>query len=284
MACETLIRHEGPLSEADAERLYAKVREAVEQGGAPRAVMVAAIELVQNLRLHGGSEGAVCVAQEAEHWRIETRNRCAATDAARVLETVARVNAASPEQLRQEIRERRRAVLPQDARGAGLGLLELRRIAFGLLASCDPEPGSAGKSVLVIEARLSHKEPVADLDLAASTTTPKIHLPGQGGEAWISGACYPENAFAFFQPVFEWLRSFRGGAKGRPLLLNVKLDYFNTSSSKCLLDLFQSLQEARAEGVDARIRWHYCEDDSDMRDSGEEFAQDLSLPFDLVAY
>ena len=68
------------------------------------------------------------------------------------------------------------------------------------------------------------------------------------------------------------------------MTLNVKLDYFNTSSSKCLLDLFQILQEANAEGAQFRVTWLYCQDDPDMRENGEEFAQDLKLPFEIKGY
>ena len=124
---------------------------------------------------------------------------------------------------------------------------------------------------------------MTELQLQATNTTPRVSLPGDG-EGWMEGNCYPENAFAFFEPILAWLRNFRkdGGTK---LTLNVKLDYFNTSSSKCLLDMFQILQEANAEGAQLRVRWMYCQDDPDMRENGEEFAQGLTkLPFEIKAY
>jgi hypothetical protein len=124
---------------------------------------------------------------------------------------------------------------------------------------------------------------VTDLELQPTGSTPRILLPGTAADGWIEGNCYPENAFAFFEPVMAWLREYRK-VSGRRLTLNVKLDYFNTSSSKCLLDLFSSLQDAKAEGGEMRIVWHYCQDDSDMRESGEEFAQDLKIPFELRPY
>jgi hypothetical protein len=124
---------------------------------------------------------------------------------------------------------------------------------------------------------------VTDLELQATGSTPRVFLPGTAAEGWIGGNCYPENAFSFFEPILSWLREYRksGGAR---MTVNVKLDYFNTSSSKCLLDLFGLLQDANAEGAQMRIVWHYCQDDSDMRESGEEFAQDLKIPFELRPY
>jgi len=124
---------------------------------------------------------------------------------------------------------------------------------------------------------------VTDLQLPATSTTPRVQLPGEGVNGWIEGNCYPENATAFFDPVLSWLRNYRKDG-GRRMTLNVKLDYFNTSSSKCLLDLFQLLQEANAEGTQLRVCWLYCQDDPDMRENGEEFAHDLKLPFEIRAY
>lgn len=124
---------------------------------------------------------------------------------------------------------------------------------------------------------------MTDLQLQATNTTPRIDLPSKGGEGWIEGNCYPENAFAFFEPVMSWLRNFRKDG-GTRMTVNIKLDYFNTSSSKCLLDLFQLLQDANAEGTQFRVSWLYCQDDPDMRDNGEEFAQGLKLPFEIKGY
>jgi hypothetical protein len=124
---------------------------------------------------------------------------------------------------------------------------------------------------------------VTDLQLNPTSTTPRVNLPSSGLDGWIEGNCYPENAFAFFEPILSWLRNYRKDG-GKRMTVNIKLDYFNTSSSKCLLDLFQLLQDANHEGSQFSVCWHYCQDDLDMRDSGEEFSQDLKLPFELKGY
>ena len=283
---EPSLKHCGPLAEADAALLYKEVRQWVESGLASRALPTLVIELTQNMRLHGDSNGTLTVHREGDYWLLESRNEAGEAHTRRALDIASAANSRSPAQLREAIRAQRLRPHPDGEPGAGLGLLEMRRITQQPVeAAVVPPSHGGGKSMLVIKLRLAHKPPVADLDLPASMTTPKVHLPARGGEAWIAGACYPENAFAFFQPIFDWLRALRAaGGIGRKLELNIKLDYFNTSSSKCLLDLFQMLQEANAEGLDTAVRWHYCEDDSDMQETGEEFAQDLSLPFDLVPY
>ncbi len=124
---------------------------------------------------------------------------------------------------------------------------------------------------------------MTDLQLQAGINTPKVSLPSTGNEGWIEGNCYPENAFAFFEPILTWLRNYRADG-GKGMRICVKLDYFNTSSSKCLLDLLQTLQDANSEGCAFSVRWLYCEDDPDMRDNGEEFAQDTRIPFEIRPY
>ncbi len=98
----------------------------------------------------------------------------------------------------------------------------------------------------------------------------------------IDGECYPENAVEFFDPILAALRQYIDEEK-RPLTLDIKLQYFNSSSSKCLLDLFEILDEHHASGGEVSVYWRYQEDDEDIRESGEDFAEDLKLPFHIIA-
>jgi hypothetical protein len=102
------------------------------------------------------------------------------------------------------------------------------------------------------------------------------------GQLKLEGACFPENALAFFEPIIGWIHEYGREIRG-PLKLDVHLDYFNTSSSKCLMDLFAALEDYMREGHPVEVRWFYLEDDEDMFESGQEFAEDLELTFDFIA-
>jgi SiaC family regulatory phosphoprotein len=99
----------------------------------------------------------------------------------------------------------------------------------------------------------------------------------------INGESYPENAVEFFRPVLDWLEEHLSENEGM-FTLNLKLTYFNTSSSKCLLDLIDRLEDRHGVKPDVQVKWFHQQEDEDMMESGEEFAEGLELPFTLVPY
>jgi hypothetical protein len=63
-------------------------------------------------------------------------------------------------------------------------------------------------------------------------------------------------------------------------LFTFKLEYFNTASSKLILDVLSALEEI--EGV--TIDWYFHEDDEDMEEAGEEFSELVEIPFEFKTY
>jgi hypothetical protein len=95
----------------------------------------------------------------------------------------------------------------------------------------------------------------------------------------LSGRSIPENSIAFYQPIKDWLEDVC--AKSTDLLeINIRLEYFNTSSSKCLMDL---LKRVEASPCAARVNWYYEDDDEDMLEAGEDYDAIIDLPFRLIA-
>lgn len=119
-----------------------------------------------------------------------------------------------------------------------------------------------------------------DLVINATKATPAVNF-STGGRLEIVGQSYPENAFSFFEPLIKWVEEYvkSGGPK---TALVVRLSYFNTSSSKCLLDLMEILNAAHGARQTDEIHWIYEKGDEDMKESGEEFAEDMHLPFKLI--
>jgi hypothetical protein len=60
-------------------------------------------------------------------------------------------------------------------------------------------------------------------------------------------------------------------------VLDVKLEYFNTSSSKCLVEIFRKLEQLQDSGKNVLINWFYEEDDEDMQESGEDFQEIIDI-------
>ena len=111
--------------------------------------------------------------------------------------------------------------------------------------------------------------------IASTAKTPEIQFDADLGQLILSGRSIPENAVDFYRPVLEWAQSDGPDAS---LTVLVQLEYFNTSSSKCLLDLFKRLEN----GGDVQVKWHFDADDEDMLEAGEDYDHIVSLPFTFI--
>ncbi|MBW0432229.1 hypothetical protein DLM76_01245 [Leptospira yasudae] len=120
------------------------------------------------------------------------------------------------------------------------------------------------------------------LHIQQTKTSPEVILDTEKGVVEIIGESYPENAIAFYKPVFDWLNAAMGSKAS--IQVKFQLDYFNTSSSKVIMDILDSLQKYHDQSGKVKILWLYKEDDDDMQETGEEFSSDLSLPFELKSY
>ena len=97
----------------------------------------------------------------------------------------------------------------------------------------------------------------------------------------IKGKSIPENSIEFYRPVFEWLDIYSQSPASKTEL-KISLEYFNTSSSKCLLDILRRLETINLSGKSAvKVLWFYDADDEDMIEAGEDYQALVKIPFEL---
>ncbi len=121
------------------------------------------------------------------------------------------------------------------------------------------------------------------IKIQGTEDTPKIILDAGNEIMEISGRSLPEDVTSFYEPVLNWLNEY-SEKPNKKTIFNFKLTYFNTASSKLLLDILMKLEEMNEKGLDVLIRWHYPEDDEDMAEAGEEYADIVDVPFEQVSY
>lgn len=121
------------------------------------------------------------------------------------------------------------------------------------------------------------------IKIQGTEDTPKIMLDKENEIFEISGRSLPEDVSAFYEPVLNWLNEYAENPN-KKTIFNFKLTYFNTASSKLLLDILMKLEEMHEKGQDVLIKWHYPEDDEDMAEAGEEYADIVDVPFEQVPY
>ncbi|QQS51634.1 MAG: DUF1987 domain-containing protein [Bacteroidota bacterium] len=111
--------------------------------------------------------------------------------------------------------------------------------------------------------------------------TPAIEFDPQKGVLEIKGRSIPENSIEFYKPVVDWLEEYSSAAAAKTVV-NVHLEYFNTSSSKCILDVFKKLESIHKSNNDIQINWYYEEDDEDMLEAGEDYESIIRVPFKMI--
>jgi hypothetical protein len=111
--------------------------------------------------------------------------------------------------------------------------------------------------------------------------TPEVKLNADSGTLELRGRSIPENSIEFYSPVFEWIDKYCRKPQANTEL-HIQLEYFNTSSSKCLLDIFKKLQNLLQLGTSkVKVIWHYEEDDEDMLEAGEDYQAIIRIPFEM---
>ena len=119
------------------------------------------------------------------------------------------------------------------------------------------------------------------LNIEGSPKTPTIKFDPSSGNLLIKGRSIPENSIEFYKPLVDSLEAYAASPIGETKV-DIQLEYFNTSSSKCILDVFKKLEAINAGSSSVVINWHYEEDDEDMLEAGEDYQAIINVPFKMI--
>ena len=122
-----------------------------------------------------------------------------------------------------------------------------------------------------------------DLIIKASKDTLSVACNGTSGLIELEGISYPQDSAEFFEPISDWLGSYINDIDSA-IILNVKVSYLNSSSTKFLFEIIDKMEEYFINGGDARVNWYYVEDDEDIKEAGLEFKEDMKLPFEMISF
>lgn len=120
------------------------------------------------------------------------------------------------------------------------------------------------------------------LDIAGQEFTPTIKYTENDNVLLISGVSVPEDTKGFYEPVFKFIDHLIGSGFPQKFALGIKLQYFNTSSSKIIYDLIAKLEKNLSPEREIKVLWYYAEDDEDMLESGHNFSEIVSVPFEFL--
>ncbi len=117
--------------------------------------------------------------------------------------------------------------------------------------------------------------------IEGSPKTPSVKFDAATGILEIKGRSIPENSIEFYKPLVDWLDKYSENPVSQTVV-NIHLEYFNTSSSKCILDVFKKLELIHKAKNDVVVNWYYEEDDEDMLEAGEDYESIIRIPFKMI--
>jgi len=110
--------------------------------------------------------------------------------------------------------------------------------------------------------------------------TPLIVLDENKGLIELKGSSIMENAKEFYDPMMEW--AFEYVRHPKDTIVNIDLEYFNTSSAKIILIFIKTLSKIKQSGYDLKVNWYHEEDDEEIIDSGHNFALSSQVKFHFI--
>jgi hypothetical protein len=117
------------------------------------------------------------------------------------------------------------------------------------------------------------------LEIQGKEDTPYILFDKASAIFEMSGRSLPEDAAEFYGPVLKWLKDY-ADSPHPATKFTIKMEYFNTASSKLLLDVLTTIELIAG----ASVIWYHYEDDEDMLEAGQEFAELVEVPFEFKSY
>lgn len=126
------------------------------------------------------------------------------------------------------------------------------------------------------------------LYIAETENTPKVYLCEEANLFQIIGESRPENATLFYSPIIKWLSDFCTAKHNTntklELIIEMHLEYYNSSTARLLLKLFSSLEEFSNSESPIKIKWFHHDYDEDILEKGENYkALHTKLHFEFIS-
>jgi len=111
---------------------------------------------------------------------------------------------------------------------------------------------------------------------------PSVNFAVETGECEIAGESFLEDTAHFYNPLIQWLKEYT--ETGKQINFAFKLTYFNTSSSRCILDILNILKTYKGNGSEVHLSWHFDKKDRDMKEEVEDFMIEAGVEIELVPH
>lgn len=121
------------------------------------------------------------------------------------------------------------------------------------------------------------------IKIKGTSDTPNVILDAANNIIEFAGRSLPENVSTFYGPILTWLDEYAKNPNPKTIVV-FKFEYFNTASSKMILDVLLKFEEIHSNGNEVLIQWHHQAEDEDMEEACDEYAEIVEIPFEKVAF
>ena len=111
--------------------------------------------------------------------------------------------------------------------------------------------------------------------IAGTPRSPEIDFDFATNRFAIRGESYPEDVAAFYAELLRRMEQHLAALTDADVEFRFEFIYFNSSTAKVLMELFEALDAAAARGNRVQVRWAYEKDDANVQELGEEFGEEL---------
>lgn len=119
-----------------------------------------------------------------------------------------------------------------------------------------------------------------NLIIEPTKKTPSVRLIPKEGIFELRGNSIHEDTGEFYRPIMSKLEEYFSSPP--PLtVVKIFLTYYNSSSSKWILNLFRLFEKYSKQGHEIQIQWFYEADDEEVREDGIDYGNLLDIPIKM---
>ncbi|MBO4243957.1 MAG: DUF1987 domain-containing protein [Bacteroidales bacterium] len=117
------------------------------------------------------------------------------------------------------------------------------------------------------------------IKITGNMKTPSVLLDPESGVLELAGRSIPENTESLYKPLLEWVEEYVKDP-APTTTVNIKFEYFNSSSAKYLIRFLEFVTQLKKEGKNLIINWFY--DDDELFEYGQDYQDVLEMKFNFM--
>ena len=110
--------------------------------------------------------------------------------------------------------------------------------------------------------------------------TPEIEF-NANGTLNLKGRSIPEDPSKFYDALYLWVVEYCTHPQLNTIV-DVSLEYFNSGTSKALLNILRLLIDLKDLGLNVKVKWYYETGDDDIFERGQYYSNILDADFEFI--